>query len=283
MTTGPEGRTVAQVLAEGVRQLRDAGVPEAAGDARRLLAHVMGIEAGRLTLVLPDGLSLAVADTYRTTLTRRANREPVSHLTGTRLFWGREFLVNRDVLDPRPETEILVAAALEKPFRSVLDLGTGSGCILLTLLAESPGSNGLGLDLSPQALAVAEANAERLGVQDRATLTQSDWYAAAEGRFDLIVSNPPYIAKAEMPALEPEVRDWEPRLALTDEGDGLAAYRAILSGAERFLAPGGRLAVEIGPTQAEAVATIGADHGLSAPEVRQDFDGRSRVCLFRVP
>jgi release factor glutamine methyltransferase len=172
---------------------------------------------------------------------------------------------------------------LEEPFARVLDLGLGSGCILLTLLAERPEATGLGLDLSPAALEVARRNAARLGVTDRAAFAPSNWFETVDGLFDLIVSNPPYIALDEMPGLEPEVRDWEPRLALTDEGDGLGAYRAILSGAVAHLAPKGRLMVEIGPTQTEAVTAIGAARGLASPEVRRDLDGRARVCLFRAP
>ncbi len=210
-------------------------------------------------------------------------RQPVSQIVGSRNFWGREFLVTPHVLDPRPETEILIAAALEEPFQTLADLGTGSGCILVTLLAERGGTRGLGLDLSPEALTIARQNAEAHGVADRAEFRSSDWFSALGERVDLIVSNPPYIALSEMPGLEPEVRDWEPRLALTDEGDGLGAYRAILAGAAPRLAPGGRLIVEIGPTQAEAVTAIGKAHGMAAPEVRRDLDGRARVCLFRVP
>jgi release factor glutamine methyltransferase len=275
--------TGTEALAEGVRILRTAGIEGAAADARRLLAHALGLDPSRLTLALPDPISQVSADTYRVLLARRERREPVSHLTGVRLFWGREFAVSPAVLDPRPETEILVAAALEEPFAKVLDLGTGSGCILLTLLAERPEAEGLGLDISPEALDVARANAKRVGVADRAFFARSNWFGDLRGRFDLIVSNPPYIAADEIPGLEPEVRDHEPRLALTDEGDGLNAYRAILAGARPFLMPGGRLLLEIGPTQAPAVAGIGRTHGLGEPEVRPDFDGRDRVCLFRVP
>jgi release factor glutamine methyltransferase len=262
--------------------LRDAGVPDAAQDARRLLARALDVPPGRLTLVQGDAVFPSKLEAYETLLARRAKREPVSHLLGFRAFWGRDFEVSGDVLDPRPETEILIAAALEVSFERVLDLGTGSGCILLTLLAERPAATGLGLDLSPAALEVARRNAVRLGVADRASLMLSNWFERAEGAFDLIVSNPPYIAADEMPGLEPEVRDWEPRLALTDEGDGLNAYRAILASAARHLGPLGRLMVEIGPTQAEAVAAIGAEHGFAPAEVRRDFDGRARVCLFGV-
>jgi release factor glutamine methyltransferase len=275
--------TGSELLVRGVRALREAGVPEAAGDARRLLAQALGVEPGRLTLILAEPVSVGIQDAYEALLARRARREPVSHLTGLRAFWGRDFEVTSDVLDPRPETETLVAAALEEPFARVLDLGVGSGCILLTLLAERPEATGLGLDLSPAALEVARRNVARLGVADRARFALSNWFEAVDGAFDLIVSNPPYIALDEMPGLEPEVRDWEPRLALTDEGDGLNAYRAILAGAARHLAPKGRLMVEIGPTQAEAVAAIGAAQGFAPPELRRDLDGRARVCLFRVP
>ncbi len=275
--------TGSEALARGVRLLREAGVPEPAGDARRLLAHALGLDPGRLTLVLSEPLSQTVTAAYDDLLARRAKREPVSHLTGTRLFWGREFLVTADVLDPRPETEILVATALEEPFSRVLDLGTGSGCLLVTLLAESSEATGQGLDLSPQALEVARANAARHGVAHRAAFALSDWFAAADGPFDLLVSNPPYIAADEMPALEPEVRDHEPRMALTDEDDGLSAFRAILAGARDRMAPGARLLLEHGPTQADAIAAIGRSHGFPPPEVRRDLDGRARVCLFRAP
>jgi release factor glutamine methyltransferase len=275
--------TGTEALAHAVRTLRAAGVTEAVGDARRLLAQALGIEPGRLTLVLPEPLSEASSEAYDLLLARRVKREPVSHLVGLRHFWGRDFAVTADVLDPRPETEILVATALEEPFTRVLDLGTGSGCILLTLLAERSTARGVGLDLSPAALNVARDNAARLGLEERVALAVSNWFENVDGLFDLIVSNPPYIALDEMPSLEPEVRDWEPRFALTDEGDGLGAYRAILAGAAQHLAPKGRLMVEIGPTQAGAVAALGAAQGFAPPEVRQDFDGRARVCLFRVP
>ena len=224
-----------------------------------------------------------MAEVYGSLLARRAKREPVSHLTGLRGFWGRDFVVTDAVLDPRPETEILVAAALEEPFGRVLDLGTGSGCILITLLAERPGATGLGLDLSGSAVEIARANATRHGVMERASFARSDWLAAAEGHFDLVVTNPPYIAASELPGLEPEVRDWEPRLALTDEGDGLGACRTILAAALVHMAPGARLILEHGPGQSESIALIGRAAGFAPPEVRHDLDGRARACVFRAP
>lgn len=273
--------TAAEALRQGVQILRQAGVPDAPADARRLLAFALKVEASRLTLRLADRISAAESGAFRALLARRMRREPVAQIVGERLFWGRPFRVTRHTLDPRPETETLVACALEEPFGRVLDLGTGTGCLLVTLLAERPDAVGMGLDLSPEALAVAAENAARHGVADRARLAVSDWYAKATGAFDLILSNPPYIAAGEMALLEPEVRDWEPRMALTDGGDGLAAYRAILGGAMPHLVPGGRIAVEVGAGQADAVLRIGAEAGLAPEGTRPDMDGRARVCVFR--
>lgn len=273
--------TVADALRTGIRELAAAGVPDPARDARLLLAHALEVPADRLTLLLPDPLPMPAAARFDAALWHRMMRRPVSQITGRRLFWGRSFRVTRDTLDPRPETEALVAAALEEPFASVLDLGTGTGAILLSLMAERPGTVGTGTDISPAALAVAAENAAALGLSPR--LIRSDWFAQVDGRFDLIVSNPPYIAAAEMAALAPEVRDWEPRGALTDEGDGLGAYRAIAAGADAHLAPGGRLAVEIGATQAGAVAALLSGAGLRVDGVRRDMDGRDRVVIARAP
>lgn len=272
----------APVLRVAVARLAAAGVPDAPRDARLLLAHALGLAPDRLTLHLADAPDPAAADRFAALVTARAARAPVSHLTGQRLFWGRSFRVTPAVLDPRPETETLVALALEEPFARVLDLGTGSGCILLSLLADRPAATGLGADLSPGALAVAQDNAARLGLQDRATFRLSDWCAAVPGQFDLIVSNPPYIAAAEMPHLSPEVLGHEPHLALTDGADGLTAYRAIAAQAPAHLAPGGRLMVEIGPTQGPAVAALFAGAGLSGIRIHPDLDGRDRVVSARL-
>ena len=246
-----------------------------------LLAHAAGVGADRVTLILHDPAPAEAAARFADLIARRASRVPLSHLTGQRLFWGRSFRVGPEVLDPRPETEILVALALEVPAQRVLDLGTGSGCILLSLLADRPAMQGTGVDLSAAALHIAAANAEALGVAARTAFLQGNWFQPVTGRFDLIVSNPPYIALPEMADLSPEVAGHEPRLALTDEGDGLTAYRAIAADALDHLAPGGRLMVEIGPTQAAAVAALFAAAGLGAIEIRRDLDGRDRVVAAR--
>lgn len=273
----------ARHLAAAMAELRGAGIDDPSRDARVLLAHAAGVGPERVTLILHDPAPAVQADHFAALIARRASRVPVSHLTGKRQFWGRTFQVGPEVLDPRPETEILVAAALEQAAPRVLDLGTGSGCILLSLLADCPEMTGVGVDLSSGALQIAAANAATLGVSDRVDFVQGDWFTPVKGVFDLIVSNPPYIALTEMAGLAPEVIDHEPRLALTDEGDGLTAYRAIAAGAPLHLTPGGRLLVEIGPTQGSAVAALFAQAGLVGIELRSDLDGRDRVVGARAP
>lgn len=273
----PSGKTGNEALRLAIPRLRAAGVEDAPRDARVLLAHAMGIAPDRLTLHLTDEMTAPQARAYEEAILARAARQPVAQIIGTREFFGRRFRVTRDTLDPRPDTETLVAAALERPFLSMLDLGTGTGCILLSCLAQMPMARGLGTDISPAALEVAMGNAETLGLAKRAQFRLSDWFAAVPGRFDLITSNPPYIALDEMPGLAPEVRDWEPHLALTPGGDGLDAYRAIARGAPARLMEGGRILVEIGPTQGAAVSALFAAQGLSAITVIKDIDGRDRV------
>jgi release factor glutamine methyltransferase len=270
--------TGAEALRKAVARLKEAGIDDPARDARRLLAHALDIAPDRVTLVLPDVISDAQQDSFSRLIRRRAAREPVSHLTGRRSFYGRDFLVTRDVLDPRPETETLVEQALAQNFSTLLDLGVGSGCILLTLLAERPKAAGLGTDLSAAALEVARRNATQLNLRDRADFKQGAWFDAVpdKARFDLIVSNPPYIARDEMDRLSPELSH-EPRMALTDEYDGLGAYHVIARDAPRHLTPGGQLMVEIGPTQAQAVTDLFLAAGLETPAVHTDLDGRDRV------
>jgi len=276
------GQTAAQAMAAAAARLRAAGVDDPARDARVLLAHAARIEAARVTLIAPEELEPEIAERYEQLIALRAIRVPVSHLVGERAFYGRRFKVSGDVLDPRPETETLIEAALAEPFARVLDLGIGSGCILVTLLAERGEATGLGVDLSEAACLQASANAVLHRVQARAEILQSDWFSNVQGRFDLIVSNPPYIAAGEMAGLSDEVRRHEPALALTDGGDGLGAYRAIAAQVAGHLEPGGRLLVEIGPTQAAAVCAILSTAGLSEIGVVQDLDGRDRVVCARL-
>ncbi|MEM7212907.1 MAG: peptide chain release factor N(5)-glutamine methyltransferase [Pseudomonadota bacterium] len=266
-------------LRQATDRLADAGVETPARDARLLMRWALRTDGAGLALHTRP-LNIEEQSRFEIAVARRVRREPLSHITGTREFWGREFEVTADVLDPRPETECLIAEALHRgPFRKVLDLGTGSGCILLTLLAEWPDATGMGSDLSPSALEVAHRNMQALGVQDRAQLILSDWGAEIRGVFDLIVSNPPYIAEEEMPNLSPEVRNFESTMALTPGGDGLAAYETIANLALRHLAPNGLLMVEIGPTQSLQVSAIFANAGLMVQSVLPDLDQRARVVV----
>lgn len=269
--------TVAEAVAAATRRLTAAGVPAAARDARRLVAHALGVAPDRMTLVAREPFGAAAA--LEAALSRREARQPVSQIVGSREFRARRFRVTPDVLDPRPETETLIDVALQEQFGNVLDLGTGTGCILLTLMAERPGAAGTGTDLSPAALTVARENAAAMGLAPE--LVEADWFVGMTGRWDLIVSNPPYIAEAEMATLAPEVR-WEPELALAAGGDGLAAYRRIAASAADHLEPGARLVLEIGPSQAEAVIELLAAGGLGDFEVARDLDGRDRVVSARL-
>ena len=255
------------------RRLAGAGIEGAGRDADRILAAVLGVEPGRLRMLDRD-LTDDDLDRLDRGLAARAARQPVAQIVGFRDFYDHRFRVTPDTLDPRPETEVLVRAALDLPWASVLDLGTGTGAILISLLAARQGAAGTGTDLSEAALAVARNNARTIGVA--ADFRRADWFDGVSGWFDLIVSNPPYIAADEMPGLAPEVRDWEPPSALTDGADGLGAYRAIAAGLPRHLAPGGHLLVEIGPTQAAAVSAMLAAQGAET-RVIADLDGRDRV------
>ena len=267
----------AELLRAAAARLAEAGVEDAAGDARILLRWASGLSAAGFSVALRDPAAPQEAARFAEAVAQRARRRPVSQIIGRREFWGRDFIVSEAVLDPRPETETLIAAALEgaAPAR-ILDLGLGSGCILLTLLAEFPAAQGVGVDASADALAVARANAAALGLSGRADLRLGDWAEGLSGPFDMIASNPPYIAEAEMPALAPEVRDWEPRMALTPGGDGLDAYRIIAAAAPRLLAPGGRLLLEVGAGQAGPVGALCAAAGLALRPPHADMDGRAR-------
>lgn len=275
------GVTAAKAMAAAAARLRAAGVADPARDARVLLAHAARVDAARVTLIAPEELSADIADRYDRLIALRAVRVPVSHLVGEREFYGRRFKVSAEVLDPRPETETLIEAALAEPFARVLDLGVGSGCILVTLLAERPSATGTGVDVSEAACLQASANAVLHRVQGRADIRRSDWFGNVEGGFDLIVTNPPYIALAELDGLDDEVRRHEPAIALTDGGDGLGAYRRIAAGVMAHLSAGGRLLAEVGPGQAGAVTALFAQAGLHDLATIRDLDGRDRVIVAR--
>ncbi len=276
-------QTLVDHLRAATATLTAAGVDDPATDARHLMAHALALAPHALTLQRDRILNVPEAVAFNALIAARATRRPVAKIIGKRAFWTHDFIVTDATLDPRPDTETLVAGALRLPFSSLLDLGTGTGCILLSCLADMPQAHGTGTDISPAALDVAARNAANLQLTPRVTLLQSDWFSAIDGHFDLIVSNPPYIAAAEMPALAPEVRNYDPHLALTPGGDGLAAYRHIAAGAGAHLVTGGRILLEIGPTQGPAVSALLARAGLQDIAVLQDIDGRNRVVSARKP
>ena len=268
MTLQDHLRAAAQLLTE-------AGVSDAMRDARILMAHALEVDRSRITLMLYDDMPAAAEVRFTRAIEARAKRQPVAQIIGMREFYGRSFRVTGDVLDPRPETEHMIMAALEVPFEHALDLGTGTGCILLTVLAEVAGATGVGADVSDAALAVARRNADDLGLSGRATFQASDWFEEIDGQFDVILSNPPYITDAEMAELSPDVANWEPHLALTPGGDGLAPYRVIARDADRYLTKGGRIIVEFGKDQGAAIASIFQTAGFDT-ELRQDYAGHDR-------
>jgi len=264
-----------------------AGIDSARLDARLLVAAALGLEPNALRVAEDRALTADELRRIEDFLSRRIEaREPVSRILGRREFWSLEFRITSAVLDPRPDSETLVEAALAlfperaAPLR-VLDLGAGSGCLLLAVLHERPRAAGLGVDASEAALKVAAENAQRLGLADRAEFRRGDWGRGLAERFDLILCNPPYIALSERASLPPEVLRHDPPAALFAGPDGLDAYRALLPGIEQLLAPGGHALFEIGATQAAAVSEIARAAGLSVAEVRRDLAGRDRCVVLK--
>jgi release factor glutamine methyltransferase len=259
------------------------GSEEAARDARLLLGRATGWSAAQVSVAGTEVLNDVLLGTLQAMLARRMQREPLAQILGQWAFYGRRFRVTRDTLTPRPDTETLVDLALAAPFSRVLDLGTGTGAIAVSLLAERAGATGVASDISPAALAVAAENARRHAVAGRLDLVQADWWEGIVGRFDLIVSNPPYVTEAEYARLAPEITRWEPRAALTPGGDGLSAYRTIAGGLAAHLAPGGRCLVEIGAGQGAAVAALLRAAGLEGVAVNHDINKKSRVVSGVMP
>jgi release factor glutamine methyltransferase len=288
--------TIAGALANLRSRLEEAGIANAALDARLLLMKATGISHEALIAAPDHPISEDESRRLEDMAERRLAGEPVSRIFAEREFYDRVFTIGPASLDPRPDTETLVERALAfartHSFQrshagpAILDLGTGSGAILVTLLAELPEARGTGTDLSPAALDEARGNAARHGVAERARFTAADWCSGIEGRFDLIVSNPPYIPSEALHCLEREVRDWDPLAALDGGPDGLEAYRDIAAGAGPLLAPGGLLMVEIGAGQEAAVAAIFAEHGWEpapAGAASRDLAGHVRVLAFALP
>lgn len=280
--------TYRELYRRGRERLEAAGVEEAGLDARLLLEHVCGTDRNALLVRGDEPVAEEKKRRYLELLAGREGRIPLQRLTGAQNFMGLDFLVNGHVLIPRQDTEILVEEALKNLHdgMEILDLCTGSGCILISLLRYTNGCRGLGTDISPQALAVARENAERLipecllqkdGGGGRLRFAESDLYEHVEGKFDVIVSNPPYIPTGAIETLMPEVRDHEPRQALDGGRDGLLFYRRILAGAGEHLKGGGMLFLEVGHDQGKAVAEMMEQAGFLEVRLAKDYAGLDRV------
>ena len=280
-------RTIAEILREASRVLESAGVPEARRDAGSLLSFVLSKDRTFLISHAEDPVDDDSLDQLREFVERRAAGEPLQYITGVQDFYGREFRVTPDVLIPRPETELIVEAALDVTKSNdafICDVGTGSGCIAVTLLCEMPGARAVAVDKSPAALEIAKLNAAKQAVADRVEFAVSDCFNAlddSEYQFDLIVSNPPYVSESALAGLQREVRDHEPLVALSPGSDGLSVIRRLVAEAPAYLKPNGHLLMEIGFDQGEAVRNLMDTSVWSLLEVRPDLQCIPRIVVLQ--
>ena len=273
---------LASLLAIATARLKAAGSDTPTLDARLLLQAAAALTREDLILGPDRPLMPEQRAAFEDFVARRERHEPVSRILGEREFYGRVFRVTPATLDPRPDTETIIEAALAVMPKGprLLDLGTGTGAIAITLLAERPDATGMATDLSPDALAVAAENAACLGVADRLALLEGSWFAPVSGIFDIILSNPPYIPVGEIAGLAPDVRNFDPTLALSGGADGLGPYRVIASGAASHLGGGGHVLVEIGAGQADDVEAIFAAQGFQTAGQHRDLGGHTRCLGF---
>ncbi|MBY0509716.1 MAG: peptide chain release factor N(5)-glutamine methyltransferase [Rhodospirillaceae bacterium] len=277
--------TIGRAVTELTAAFSAAGLDTPRLDARILVGHAVNLEPSllfaRADRILTDAESVLVRDFAA----RRQQHEPVSRITGHRGFWSLDFLLSPDTLDPRADTETLVAAVLERraqyPSPRILDLGTGTGCILLAILKDWPEATGIGIDLNPGAVEMAARNAARLGLASRTDFRVGNWCDGVTEKLDIIVSNPPYITDSEMDALAPTVARFDPALALRGGADGLGAYRALIPAARAVLADGGRLFLEIGAAQTADVAALLQNNDFGPEVAHRDLAGFVR-CLEAV-
>ena len=280
-----DGASVSEAISLLAQAFHTAGIEAADVDGRLLVGHALHLDRARLIAQSDRILEAREINVISALAARRLKREPVSRILGQKEFWSIALAITPDVLVPRPETETVVEGALDFVVRGglrmeklrILDIGTGSGALLLALLRELPNATGTGTDISTGALKVARENAARCGVEGRCTFVVCDIASVVEGPFDLLVSNPPYIAHDEITSLAPEVKNYDPMVALDGGDDGLAAYRAIAADAKQLLAPGARMFVELGAGQEAAVRDLFTNVGLIAGIARTDLVGIPRV------
>jgi len=278
--------TIGAVVQSGAARLAEAGIERSQAEARLLLEAAAGLSRATVIGFPERTIGAAELTAFERMMARRCRHEPASRILGRREFWSLSFAVTPATLDPRPDSETLVGAVLgeigdrAQPL-SIIDLGTGTGCLLLALLSELPQATGIGIDLSREAIEVAQHNAMALGLASRATFIRDDWARNVDEPFDVVISNPPYIESAAIAALAPEVERYDPRTALDGGADGLDAYRALLPQAKRLLKPSGLVALEIGQGQGPAIRDLAREAGLGESGNASDLAGIERCLLFR--
>ncbi len=271
-----------EVLADAANKLSRSGIDGAARDARVLTAFAIGIPISELSLKLNELMSDQIISKLEKLILRRIDREPISKILGRREFWGRSFSINENVLDPRPDTETLIDFVIEKPVKSVLELGTGSGAIAITLACEWKEVHVTAIDISEDALSLARSNAEKYNVQNKVHFLKSDWFETVRGSFDLIISNPPYIGLIEQDKISAEVLKFDPKVALFAGHDGLDAYRKIIPKLIKFLNPHGLVVLETGASQSNQVKYMMNAVGFIDAKIVEDLSGKDRLVTAKL-
>ena len=271
-----------EVLADTAIKLSGSGIEGAARDARILTAFAIGIPISELSLKLNELVSDQIISKLEKLILRRIDREPISKILGRREFWGRSFSINENVLDPRPDTETLIDFVIEKPVKSVLELGTGSGAIAITLACEWKEVHVTAIDISEDALSLARSNAEKYNVQNKVHFLKSDWFETVRGSFDLIISNPPYIGLIEQDKISAEVLKFDPKIALFAGHDGLDAYRKIIPKLIKFLNPHGLVVLETGASQSNQVKYMMNAVGFIDAKIVEDLSGKDRLVTAKL-
>lgn len=269
-------KSISKILEIATKILNLHGIENPNGDARKLLSHLLGVSKDRLTLLSSGSISKTVELKYFRMIDARKKHQPVSQIIGRRMFWGREFIINKNVLDPRPETEELIYHALKFNYKNILDLGTGSGVLLITLLLERACSTGMGVDIEQKALEVAKRNSKNFATLDRARLIKSNWCDKVSEKFDLVVCNPPYISSVESQDFDKHLGQWEPINALFAKDNGLAEYMIISRILSKVMKTSGIALFEIGYNQAKTVSRIFESCGYKTSTFK-DMSGKDRV------
>jgi release factor glutamine methyltransferase len=271
-----------KVLANTANKLSESGIEGAARDARILTAYALQIPISELSLKINEQVSGEMTSKLEKLILRRTHREPISKILGRREFWGRTFSINEKVLDPRGDTETLIEFVIEKPVKSVLELGTGSGAIAITLACEWKEVHVTAIDISKEALSLAKSNAEKFNVQNKIDFFKSDWFEAVKGSFDLIISNPPYIGLIEKDEISSEVIKYDPEISLFAGPDGLDAYRRIIPSLPKFLNPDGFVALETGASQSNQVRNMMNAVGFIDVKIVKDLSGKDRLVAAKL-